>query len=134
MNKLCPKCGSIAFYNSYFSKMMCNTCEYTWIKKVESLSFPILNNLTPTVDSCTKKLIEELGELLQLIGKGHQASGEQIGMMPEEYMPQRLIEEAFDVAQSAVTMINTLADKYDISIEDQLKLHEEKLREKGYLV
>jgi hypothetical protein len=28
--KLCPKCGSLAFYNSYFGKMMCNTCEYTW--------------------------------------------------------------------------------------------------------
>ena len=30
-NILCPKCGCIAFYNSYFGKMMCNTCEHTWM-------------------------------------------------------------------------------------------------------
>ena len=28
--ELCPKCGCLAFFNSYFNKMMCNTCEHTW--------------------------------------------------------------------------------------------------------
>lgn len=31
--QLCPKCGGLAFHNSYFGKIMCNTCEHTW--KVE---------------------------------------------------------------------------------------------------
>lgn len=28
--RLCPKCGSIAYYDSYFTAFMCNTCEYRW--------------------------------------------------------------------------------------------------------
>jgi len=28
--KLCPKCGGLSSFNSYFCKMMCNTCEHQW--------------------------------------------------------------------------------------------------------
>jgi len=98
-----------------------------------SISFPALNNLTPTVESCTMKLIEELGELLQIIGKGNQMSGELPRLKTGERNPLRLIEEAFDVAQSAVTMIYTVAEKWDIDIEYQRELHEKKLRDRGYL-
>ena len=31
--KLCPKCGCLSFFNSYFCKMMCNTCEHTWVNE-----------------------------------------------------------------------------------------------------
>ena len=33
---LCPKCGCLAFFNSYFGKMMCNTCEHTWKEESQS--------------------------------------------------------------------------------------------------
>lgn len=28
--KLCPKCGSLSYFSSYFQKWMCNTCEHAW--------------------------------------------------------------------------------------------------------
>lgn len=28
--KLCPKCGCLSYFDSYFQRMMCNTCEHTW--------------------------------------------------------------------------------------------------------
>lgn len=30
--KLCPKCKSLSYFNSYFKKWMCNTCEFTWVE------------------------------------------------------------------------------------------------------
>ena len=30
--KLCPKCGCLSFFNSYFQKWMCNTCEHQFIE------------------------------------------------------------------------------------------------------
>ncbi|SPF51167.1 hypothetical protein SBF1_50051 [Candidatus Desulfosporosinus infrequens] len=101
---------------------------------IEFISFDRLNGLLPTIESCTYKLIEELGELLQVIGKNNQMSGEKPRLKTGEGNPLRLIEEAFDVAQSAVTMIYTIADKWGISVEDQRILHEKKLISKGYFV
>lgn len=103
-------------------------------KVPDVISFNHLNSLTPTIESCTMKLIEELGELLQIIGKGNQASGELLRLKTGERNPLRLIEEAFDVAQSAVTMIYAISDKWGISVDEQRLLHERKLVEKGYLV
>lgn len=34
--KLCPKCGSLSFFNSHFQKWMCNTCEHTWREEAVS--------------------------------------------------------------------------------------------------
>jgi len=103
-----------------------------------SLTFHKLNGLTPTVESCTMKLIEELGELLQLIGKGQGTSGEKINLEPElepwETLESRMLDEAFDVAQSAVTMIFTLCEKMGYSPFLWEQVHENKLRSKGYLV
>jgi len=98
-----------------------------------SISFPILNNLTPTVPSCTNKLIEELGELLQIIGKGQGQSGEKLGVKEQSYLATNMIAEAFDVAQSAVTMAHTLATEYDIDLVGMMEAHTMKLRERGYL-
>lgn len=100
----------------------------------DSISLKRMNGLTPIIESCTMKLIEELGELLQIIGKGNQMSGELPRLKTGERNPLRLIEEAFDVAQSAVTMIYTVADKWEISVDEQRMLHEKKLVEKGYML
>ncbi|WP_018306315.1 nucleotide pyrophosphohydrolase [Desulfitobacterium hafniense] len=108
------------------------------ITEKNTLQFHRLNGLTPTVESCTMKLIEELGELLQLIGKGQGSSGERVKLQPEleawETLESRMIDEAFDVAQSAVTMIFTLCEKMGYYPQLWEQAHEHKLRGKGYLV
>jgi NTP pyrophosphatase (non-canonical NTP hydrolase) len=133
--ELCPKCGSLAFYNSYFSRMMCNTCEHTWDKIIEktSISFPILNNLTPTVESCTMKVLEEVGELMQMIGKEQRKSGELAYARRKNDWALLTISEALDVAQASVTMALALCTEYEIDINGATERHEMKLREKGYL-
>lgn len=39
--KLCPKCGSLGYFNSYFNSFMCNTCEYTWKEKEGNKNSPL---------------------------------------------------------------------------------------------
>lgn len=128
--KSCKNCAHLKS-----DRVNCHLC--SWINlsywksnEVSAISFKRLNGLNPTIESCTMKLIEELGELLQIIGKGNQASGEPQSM---NLSPERLIGEAFDVAQSAVTMIYTVADKWGIDVGTQCSSHEAKLIAKGYL-
>lgn len=101
-------------------------------KEIQSIEFKRLNGLTPTVESCTMKLIEELGELLQLIGKGQGASGETKLSKAMNYTD--MIGEALDVAQAAVTMAYTIADLNEWVLENFKINHDMKLRDKGYLV
>jgi len=131
IEKNCDTCN----HQYHCGDIICNLNFSSWAPRTlqAGIVFPILNNLTPTIESCTMKLIEELGELLQIIGKCNQMSGELPRLKTGERNPLRLIEESFDVAQSAVTMIHTIADKYDIDIIEQQALHEEKLRQRGYL-
>ena len=98
-----------------------------------AIVFPLLNNLTPTVESCTMKLIEELGELMQLIGKGQGKSGEKIDPREEQYLAANMIAEALDVAQSAVTMAHIIGLANNIDLDAMIEAHAMKLRERGYL-
>ena len=66
---------------------------------------------------------------MQIIGKKSKASGEIVG----SFDAADLIMEYMDVAQSAVTAINVLCEKYGYDPKIVSELHEEKLREKGYL-
>ena len=95
----------------------------------KGILFPILNNLRPTEQSCTFKLLEEVGEVMELIGKKSKASGEVVG----SFEAGDLIMEYMDVAQSAVTAIFVLCEKYGYELKVVTETHEEKLREKGYL-
>ena len=36
--RLCPKCHSLAYFNSYFDSFMCNSCEHMWKEKRNALS------------------------------------------------------------------------------------------------
>lgn len=101
-------------------------------KQNKSITFHELNGLTPTVESCTLKVLEEVGELMQLIGKGQGLSGE-VKSGDELSLASDMMSEAFDVAQSAVTMIYTLSDKYNMPIDGYNYVHEHKLIERGYL-
>jgi NTP pyrophosphatase (non-canonical NTP hydrolase) len=94
--------------------------------------FPIINGLTPTAESCTMKVLEEVGELMQLIGKHSGLNGEE-QTISDEVRIRRTIFEALDVAQSAITMAHTLCELYKLPLESFVQRHEEKLIKKGYL-
>ncbi len=103
------------------------------VAKQQYILFPILNGLTPTTESCTMKVLEEVGELMQMIGKHSGLSGER-QTMSEEVRIRRTVFEALDVAQSAITMAHTLCKLYELSLESFIERHESKLIQKGYLV
>ncbi|MDD3363953.1 MAG: MazG-like family protein [Syntrophomonas sp.] len=96
------------------------------------LSLPRLNLLNPTLESTALKLMEEAGELAQCIGKYRCLSGEVV-QMEEEIVVEEIAKELLDVAQTAVTMMFVLEEKFGIDIEVLLQKHLEKLIYRGYL-
>ncbi len=96
------------------------------------LSLPRLNLLNPTLESTALKLMEEAGELAQCIGKYRGLSGEVV-QMDEETVVEEIAKELLDVAQTAVTMMFVMEDKFGIDIQQLLQKHFEKLQHKGYL-
>ena len=96
------------------------------------LSLPRLNQLNPTLESTALKLMEEAGELAQCIGKYRGLSGEMV-QMDEETVVEEIAKELLDVAQTAVTMMFVMEEKFGIDIEELLQKHLEKLLHKGYL-
>jgi NTP pyrophosphatase (non-canonical NTP hydrolase) len=75
--------------------------------KFKSISLPRLNNLKPNIESTALKLMEEAGELAQLIGKYRGLNGENC-KMEESQVVGRIAEELLDVAQVAVSMMFVL--------------------------
>jgi len=127
----CKTCGRET--RSECGKIICNQGFTAWIPKPKTISFPILNGLAPTLESCTKKVFEEIGELMQLLGKGQRQSGELIEQLNNrnEWVI-RTVEEALDGAQALVTLVCTLLDEHG-DIEIAMERHTAKLRQKGYL-
>jgi NTP pyrophosphatase (non-canonical NTP hydrolase) len=84
------------------------------------------------MESTALKLMEEAGELAQLIGKFRGLSGEKI-VYAEPQLAAEIAKELLDVAQTAVTMMFVMEETYGIDIEEMLKQHLLKLTEKGYI-
>ncbi len=131
MDQRCETCGKHETPDC--SRACTNENPIGWIPKPETISFPILNGLTPTISSCTAKVYEEIGELMQLLGKGQRQSGEIVEQLNNhsEWV-RRTVEEALDGAQALVTLVCTLLDEPG-DIEIALERHIEKLKTKGYL-
>lgn len=100
--------------------------------KYKELSLPKLNNLEPNLESTCLKLLEEAGELAQVIGKQQGLNGEKVKVSEHDFR-ERVSSELLDVAQVAVSMMFVLEEKYDIDIEKKIDEHIEKLVKKGYL-
>lgn len=98
----------------------------------ESIVFKKLNGLTPTEQSCTFKLLEEVGEVMEIIGKWSGLNGEN-KTYNQLSVDSGLIDEYMDVAQAATTAVRVLCEKHGISVNEVMKKHEQKLRERGYL-
>lgn len=99
-----------------------------------SIILPYLNGLTPTLESCKAKVYEEIGELMQCLGKHRRMSGENTPEMDRREWAYNTISEALDGAQSLVTLINTLAEEYEIDVQEEVGRHVSKMARKGYLV
>ncbi len=100
--------------------------------ETKTLSLPRLNQLNPTLESTALKLMEEAGELAQVIGKYRGMSGEKVEI-DEGLVVKQIARELLDVAQTAVTMMFVMEEQFDIDIEDLLRDHWMKLERKGYL-
>jgi NTP pyrophosphatase (non-canonical NTP hydrolase) len=100
--------------------------------KYKSISLPRLNNLKPNIESTAIKLMEEAGELAQLIGKFRGINGEQIEMEEKEVI-EKMCEELLDVAQVAVSMMFVLEETYNVDIEEKVQQHIQKLIKKKYI-
>lgn len=98
----------------------------------KSISLPRLNNLKPNIESTALKLMEEAGELAQLIGKYRGLNGEKCEMEEKEVV-DKIAEELLDVAQVAISMMFVLEESYSMNIEDKVVNHIDKLKRKGYI-
>jgi NTP pyrophosphatase (non-canonical NTP hydrolase) len=100
--------------------------------ETKNLALPRLNQLNPTLESTALKLMEEAGELAQCIGKYRGLSGEVV-QMDEAAVVEEIAKELLDVAQTAVTMMFVMEERFGIDISELLQEHLEKLCRKGYL-
>jgi NTP pyrophosphatase (non-canonical NTP hydrolase) len=98
----------------------------------KQISLPKLNNLQPGLESTCLKLMEEAGELAQIIGKFRGLNGEVVDKEHKEIV-NLITEELLDVAQVAVSMMFVLEDTYDIDISEKVEAHINKLVKKGYI-
>jgi len=133
MNSICINCKNESTCNGN----ICLSGEWFHPKYEQFVLLPKLNNLTPTLESCTMKVLEETGEVMQLLGKGQRKSGESkdsILVIDDTEYGILLACEAMDLAQSAVTMMYETCRRFGIIEEDVIKAHKEKLLAKGYMV
>jgi len=100
--------------------------------EAKTLSLPRLNQLTPTLESTALKLMEEAGELAQVIGKFRGLSGEKIDR-DEKMVVREITQELLDVAQTAVTMMFVMEEQFGVDLDEALQEHWAKLERKGYL-
>jgi len=99
----------------------------------KQVSLPRLNNLKPGLESTCLKLMEEAGELAQVIGKFRGLNGENTQLQDTEVI-EKISQELLDVAQVAVSMMFVLEEQYGINIDEKVDEHIEKLVRKGYMV
>jgi NTP pyrophosphatase (non-canonical NTP hydrolase) len=100
--------------------------------KRKIIALPCLDALSPTLESTALKLMEETGELAQVIGKYRGMSGEP-DHLEQQKVVDLIVEELVDVAQTAVTMMFVMEDNYQVDIEAALQRHVKKMFKRGYM-
>ena len=84
------------------------------------------------MESTALKLMEETGELAQAIGKFRGLNGERITIEEGEVV-KMITEELLDVAQTAVSMMFVIEEKFNLDIGKMVEEHINKLIKKGYI-
>ncbi len=116
---------------SVFSDILASPKEGLGLK-MKTLTLPRLDRLSPTLESTALKLMEETGELAQAIGKFRGMNGEETTATDAE-VRERIASELLDVAQTAVTMMFVMEERYGVHIESVVEKHVKKLEERRYL-
>ena len=95
----------------------------------DTIRLPRLMKIQPTLFSTLLKGIEEAGELsrevLRLVEQEEKKE-------PTGQTIHRIASELLDVAQTCVTMIFVFESEKGIQVDELVKIHLLKLREKGY--
>ncbi len=100
--------------------------------QTKTVALPRLGGLKPTLESTALKLLEEAGELAEMIGKYRALSGERQAQPPLPVM-RGIGQELLDVAQTAITMMFVLEEQHGVDLQNLLHEHVRKLAAKGYL-
>ena len=98
----------------------------------KQISLPKLNNLQPGLESTCLKLMEEAGELAQIIGKFRGLNGEVVDKEHQEIV-NLISVELLDVAHVDVSIMFVFEDTYQINISEKVDAHVNKLMSKGYI-
>jgi NTP pyrophosphatase (non-canonical NTP hydrolase) len=102
------------------------------MRKTYNIELPILSNITPSIESAVLKLVEEVGEVAERVGKYRGINGENFKLPDAEENKYELFKELIDVLQSTATILNTLGVTNE-SISDYLKtIHLSKMISRGY--
>ena len=99
----------------------------------KTLSLPKLNQLKPTLESTALKLMEEAGELAQVIGSTGGCQGSK-SISTKKTIVKQIAKELLDVAQTAVTMMFVMEEQFGLNIDTILQEHWQKMEDKGYLL
>jgi len=104
---------------------------------MKPIYLPKLNNLTPTFDSTLLKAVEEAGELARAVLQflpcdQANKTAAQKGFSNYENLLTAVAQELLDVAQTCVTMIFVMEDKYAVDADHLICDHLSKLTAKGY--
>lgn len=97
------------------------------------LELPVLDGLDLKLEPTVLKLVEEVGELSQVVGKYRKLSNETFYNYTEETIKSKLEEELIDVAQTVCSLIYILERDYGINIKNGINDHIRKLQKKGYI-
>lgn len=97
-----------------------------------TIELPILTNIKPSLESAVLKLVEEVGEVAERVGKYRGINGENFALPDADENKHELFKELIDVLQSTATVLNTLGVT-NKDIEYYLKTtHVNKMISRGY--
>lgn len=112
---LCPKCGQILI--GTIGDLSCPDCGYT-SKKYEPINLPVVDHSKWTIPQQVRKIGEEYGEVVEALLLGN---------------PVEVIRESLDCMQTHWTLINMVAEEYNMNIDKLYQEHCRKLVKKGYV-
>jgi len=103
---------------------------------MHNISLPRLDLIKPTLESTSLKLMEEAGELAQVVGKLQRKSNEPVAEhneLTKQQIAYMLAAETFDVAQTVASLAYILEEQYGLDLEEVRQDHMDKMVMKGYM-
>jgi hypothetical protein len=97
-----------------------------------TFTIPKLKGINPSLESAVLKLVEEVGEVAERVGKYRGINGENFELPDAEENKHELFKELIDVIQATCTVLNTIKAT-DADIDYYLRTtHLKKMISRGY--